>query len=46
MTYFRASDGNIYKCESILKFDEWAEENNIEDWVVIQRICRQAIEIK
>ena len=43
--YFKASNGNIYKCSSILKFDEWAEQNNIEDWVIIQRIFKQAIEV-
>lgn len=33
--YFRA-DGKLYKSESILKFDKWAEEQNINDWYCVQ----------
>jgi hypothetical protein len=43
--YFKTNKNEIYKCESILKFANWAEKNNIEDWIVIQRICKQAIEV-
>ena len=44
--YFRTNRKNkVYKCESILKFANWAEENNIKNWVVTQRIYKDAIEI-
>ena len=44
--YFRTNRKNkVYKCESILKFANWAEEHNIENWVVVQKIYRDAIEI-
>lgn len=42
--YFKAN-GKIYKSTSILKFDKWAEENEIKDWIVIQRFFEQAIEV-
>lgn len=43
--YFKTNSGEIYKSTSILKFADWADENNIKDWIVIQRIYKQAIEI-
>ena len=44
--YFRTNRKNkVYKCESILKFANWAEEHNIKNWVVTQKIYRDAIEI-
>lgn len=34
--YFRTNTGKLFKSESILRFDAYADKNNILDWSVVQ----------